>query len=470
MNRRLLSLVLSVCLLLSLAIPAAAAKPMAYASTQTVQLNGQPVELQAYALRDAKGNPTNYVKLRDIAWLLRETEAKFEVTWDGAVNAVTGQDYTATGAELTTPYSGDRAYSLPKTATRVNGRETALEAIILTDDKGGDYTYYKLRDLGAALGFGVDWDKELGIVLSTAPETKYVPDGSYDEAAFEANYFTLPERLSTIRLFKGEVKEGKPGDYMQKVLKDQPDTGVTVRALNIDGVPVYEGYVDDGKVKPMILLLHGGGGSKDNNAQNILDLAQLGLYVVALDSAAHGESNMGPLQSALVFAETVRSIDTILEYYNTVAQADPCNAGIVGGSVGGAIAYCYAAHGRYTMKAIFPCIGTPNLTQMGEKSYEDCYDHGKAVAPVWTAEQCSAFAAAYSPHQYPERFVNTYVYAGNGAKDSIPLEGPQDLKAAVEALGGAGFDLIIDPDRGHERLPEYYDKLFDKIVEVLLGE
>lgn len=43
----------------------------------------------------------------------------------------------------------------------------ALDAIVLKDDVGGAYTYYKLRDLGTALGFTVDWSADKGIFIET---------------------------------------------------------------------------------------------------------------------------------------------------------------------------------------------------------------------------------------------------------------------------------------------------------------
>ena len=55
------------------------AAPIAYASTQTVTIDGAPVELPAYALLDENGYATNYVKLRDVASLLNGTAAQFEV-------------------------------------------------------------------------------------------------------------------------------------------------------------------------------------------------------------------------------------------------------------------------------------------------------------------------------------------------------------------------------------------------------
>ena len=39
----------------------------------------------------------------------------------------------------------------------MNGRNADPSAIVLTDANGGDYTYFKLRDLGTTLGFTVDY-------------------------------------------------------------------------------------------------------------------------------------------------------------------------------------------------------------------------------------------------------------------------------------------------------------------------
>ena len=147
--------------------PAASAAGTAYPSTQTVDLDGKKVEFQMYALKDANGNLTNYVKVRDLALALNGTKAQFAVDWDGAVNLVAGSGYTATGTENSTPFSGDRAYTEPTSPTKVNGAASDLEAIMLTDDSGGGYTYYKLRDLGSKLGFNVGWSAERGVYIES---------------------------------------------------------------------------------------------------------------------------------------------------------------------------------------------------------------------------------------------------------------------------------------------------------------
>ncbi len=142
-------------------------KNLAYASTQTVTVDGTPVEFQMYALKDANGNDTNYVKARDVASVLSGTAARFNVSWDGAVNLAPGEAYVPNGSEMKTPFSGNRAYTVPTAQTKVGGTAAGLDAIVLTDGSGGGFTYYKLRDLGEALGFTVDWNAEAGVLIQT---------------------------------------------------------------------------------------------------------------------------------------------------------------------------------------------------------------------------------------------------------------------------------------------------------------
>lgn len=144
---------------------------VAYQRSQAVELNGRKITLPSYALKDANGYETNYVKLRDLAYLLSGTSAHFSVGWDepsNTVNIQTRSAYVSTGSELKTPFSGDRAYTDNTAAIRINGKAADLQGIVLTDDKGGGYTYFKLRDLGKALGFNVGWDEVRGIYIESS--------------------------------------------------------------------------------------------------------------------------------------------------------------------------------------------------------------------------------------------------------------------------------------------------------------
>lgn len=202
-----LTLMLVLALLPSTAL-AAEGGGTAYASTQSVEVDGKAVQFQMYALKDANGNPTNYVKLRDLALILNGTAAQFEVGWDGHVNIETGKAYTSNGSEMQTPYTGDRAYRDSTAGTNVNGAPAELSAIVLTDDKGGDYTYYQLRDLGGALGFKVDWSKERGVFIETATATE-------------------------------PTKPATPTVSYYKEYPDIPDFGACF------GVPAYDVFIDD---------------------------------------------------------------------------------------------------------------------------------------------------------------------------------------------------------------------------------
>ena len=68
----------------------------AIASTQTVTVDGKAVEFQMYALADANGNLTNYIKLRDMAYILNGTKAQFSVGYDNASKSIS----VATGGML----------------------------------------------------------------------------------------------------------------------------------------------------------------------------------------------------------------------------------------------------------------------------------------------------------------------------------------------------------------------------------
>lgn len=150
-------------------------KPVAYDRDQVMTIHSQStdrswtVRFQTYAIVEGSGE-TNYIRVRDLAMELGDTSAAFEVTWDGAVNLHPGQTYTPLGSEGDPPFSGPKTYTVPQGGTLVDGEKYDLSSILLQDDAGNGYTYYKLRDLADALGFTVEWDPLLDI-----PITLHIP-------------------------------------------------------------------------------------------------------------------------------------------------------------------------------------------------------------------------------------------------------------------------------------------------------
>lgn len=125
--------------------------PTAVVSSHKVTVDGEPVSLAAYEIG---GN--NYFKLRDLAQALSGTAAQFEVAWNGAaqrIDLTAHTAYTPVGGELAALPTGSKAAALTKASVYLG--DTALE---LTAYEIGGNNYFKLRDLGAALDFAVQWD------------------------------------------------------------------------------------------------------------------------------------------------------------------------------------------------------------------------------------------------------------------------------------------------------------------------
>lgn len=108
----------------------------------------------------------NYFKLRDIAMLLNGTPAQFEVEFDTTTKTVfvtTGKAYTPVGGELTTGTDKSANCTLSGWKVEVNGEAKDIVAYMLEGNN-----FFKLADLGSALGFGVAYDSDTNTMLVTS--------------------------------------------------------------------------------------------------------------------------------------------------------------------------------------------------------------------------------------------------------------------------------------------------------------
>lgn len=119
-------------------------------SNQPVVVDGSPVALAAYNIQ---GN--NYVKLRDVAAVLRSTESAFDVGYDSATRTVTIQSKQA--------YAVQRGDLAPITQLRARG-DVNYRPVLLDGEKVSLYTamirdnnYIRLRDLSKVFDFRVDY-------------------------------------------------------------------------------------------------------------------------------------------------------------------------------------------------------------------------------------------------------------------------------------------------------------------------
>ncbi len=157
--KKLFSIFLAVCMMLSLFTFQAFAADKISLSAQKLTVNGQSVDCEKYNI-----NGSNYFKLRDVAQLLNGTASQFEVGYDNeakVVSITTNAAYTSVGGELTQrkDYSKTAVPSTQK--IMINGN---LVSNLSVYNIGGN-NFFKLRDLGTALNFNVDFNQQTNTAI-----------------------------------------------------------------------------------------------------------------------------------------------------------------------------------------------------------------------------------------------------------------------------------------------------------------
>lgn len=158
MKKKILSFVLVCAVLLSLTVSAFASG--AVLSPQRLVVDGKNIACEKYNI-----GGSNYFKLRDLAFLLNGTKTQFSVGWDvgkRTVSITTGRSYTPNGSELnvTGPDKSNTAVLSAQTIL-FDGEEKQSISVY---NIGGN-NYFKLRDLGDIVGFGVDYDAGTNTVI-----------------------------------------------------------------------------------------------------------------------------------------------------------------------------------------------------------------------------------------------------------------------------------------------------------------
>ena len=141
-------------------------------SMHKMTVDGQPVRPQGYMI-----NGSNYYKLRDIAYILNGTDSQFNVTWDGANNRIvltSGEPYQEVGGEMASSVSAEIENCTPSDATIVIDGNT----VSLTGYRINGNNYYMVRDIGAALGFLVDYADQTVLITSASVD----PEGEQPES------------------------------------------------------------------------------------------------------------------------------------------------------------------------------------------------------------------------------------------------------------------------------------------------
>lgn len=179
MKKKLLSLAMTVAMILVMT-------PAAHAATYEYPVDGGNIPGEIYAIPTASAvlvdsvsvafdayniNGNNYFKLRDLAFILSGSQVQFEVSWDASANAIrmtSGASYTPVGGEMSSRGKINQVASPTASAVLLDGSSITLTAYNI-----GGNNYFKLRDIGSAFNFGVEWDGVQNMILidTTKPYT-----------------------------------------------------------------------------------------------------------------------------------------------------------------------------------------------------------------------------------------------------------------------------------------------------------
>lgn len=167
MKKRVVALLIAIFISLPFGLFVNAASPAVVLSPQTIMVDGTKIRFEVYNI-----DGYNYFKLRDIAYVLNGTESQFGVSFDatlGMILVTTGEPYIPVGGEMV--LGADKSSTAVKSPQKmyIDGKIASISAFNI-----GGNNFFKLRELGDALGFGVDFDIDTGTVLISS-EKKKVP-------------------------------------------------------------------------------------------------------------------------------------------------------------------------------------------------------------------------------------------------------------------------------------------------------
>jgi dienelactone hydrolase len=236
--------------------------------------------------------------------------------------------------------------------------------------------------------------------------------------------------------------------------------------------------------RPVVIVLHGTGGTKESSLDTVNRLVQAGFIGVAIDGRYHGErtaakSGAAEYNAAIArawqtgkehpfFYDTVWDVMRLIDYLATRDDVDPARIGIIGYSKGGIEAYLAAAVDP-RIACVVPCIGV--------QSFKWALDNGQWRARIATIQDgFDAIAAAEKQVKPGADFVRKFyariVPGIDGEFDGpgmLPLIAPRPLLVINGDSDAntpiAGVRLSVDAARPVYAAAGASDKLVLRVQE-----
>lgn len=258
--------------------------------------------------------------------------------------------------------------------------------------------------------------------------------------------------------------------------------------------------------RPVVIVLHGTGGSKQAMIPLLQQFAKRGVIGVAIDGRYAGERSGGTpgtaaYQAAMVetwksgkgfpfFYDTVWDLLRLIDYLETRSDVDAKNIGAIGFSKGGIELYLAAAVDE-RLSASVPCIGVQsfgwalenNAWQSRVSTIQGAVETAASDAGVATID--AAFVRRFYDRVVPgihQEFDGPVMlpliaprplFVINGDRDDRTPRAGLELcieparQAYKQANADANFEFLLQPNTQHAVRPESERKAIDWLVKVL---
>lgn len=230
-------------------------------------------------------------------------------------------------------------------------------------------------------------------------------------------------------------------------------------------VPAYLYYKKGNKGMPVVIFLHGMGGSKEQYPERMREWAAKGLFVVAIDAHLHGErkvpgifpqgKSLGGLgtdyaiwvhQSSI--AHTARDVSKVIDALSARSDVDLSRIGVAGVSMGASTCMVLAWK-EPRISVIVAMIGAVDFWYDVTKTPPGKEQDAKRAA---LSPRVRQLVDSIDPLKRKTAIAPKALLLANGAKDAIDIESikkfAKDLRPSYEAYPGR-LELLQEPKTGH---------------------
>lgn len=229
-------------------------------------------------------------------------------------------------------------------------------------------------------------------------------------------------------------------------------------------VPAYLYYKKGNKAMPVVIFMHGMGGSKDGNVQRMQEWANKGLFVVAIDAHHHGErkvpgvfptKNAGGLgtdyniwfhQSSV--SHTARDVSKIIDALSARSDVDLSRIGVAGISMGSSTCMVLAWK-EPRISVVVGLIGAVDFWHDCTKTRPGPEQDAKRNNLCLRVHQ---IINSIDPWDRKKAIAPKALFLANGARDEIDIESirkfVKELRPSYESYPDR-LMLLEEPKTGH---------------------